>query len=98
MKSFTKHLGDCSERGNLFRDHPTLLYDNDCSICSRFARLAEKSSKHWVHPVGLFTREGQAIKSSFFQREDRPDEMFWLLIDDTGYGGRNGLLPLLREI
>ena len=78
--------------------HPTLLYDNDCSLCSKFARIVGKSSKGWVHPVGLFTEEGRMIKSGFFRAEDRPDDMFWLLYADTGYGGRNGLVPLLREI
>ncbi len=48
--------------------------------------------------MGLFTERGVAIKSEFFRLTDRPDEMFWILLGDTGYGGRAGLLPLLREI
>lgn len=77
---------------------PILLYDNDCGVCSRFASIAEKTSKGWVEPVGLFTERGSRIKSIFFGSDDRPDEMFWLLLGDTGYGGRRGLLPLVREI
>jgi len=38
------------------------------------------------------------IKSEFFRLDDRPDEMFWLLFGDKGYGGRSGLLPLAREV
>jgi len=75
-----------------------LLYDNDCGICSRFAHLAEKTSKGWVRPVGHFTIEGSKIKSDFFQAEDRPEEMFWILVKEVGYGGRSGLVPLLREV
>jgi hypothetical protein len=74
---------------------PVLLYDNDCGICSRFARIAEKTSKGWVETVGHFTSRGTKIKSEFFRPVDHPEEMFWLLL---GYGGRSGLLPLIREI
>jgi hypothetical protein len=38
------------------------------------------------------------IKSDFFNPRDRPDDNFWLLVGDVGYGGRSGLLPLAREI
>lgn len=77
---------------------PLLLYDNDCGICSRFAQLASRSSKGWIETVGLFTERGRRVKSGFFRLNDRPDEMFWLLLGDMGYGGRSGLLPLVREI
>ena len=77
---------------------PILLFDNDCGICTRFARVASNLSKGWVDTVGLFTDRGTRIKSEFFQTSDRPDEMFWLLLGDTGYGGRSGLLPLAREV
>jgi hypothetical protein len=77
---------------------PVLLYDNDCGICTRFARVASSLSKGWVDTVGLFTDRGAMIKSEFFRPSDRPDEMFWLLFGDTGYGGRSGLLPLAREV
>ncbi len=78
--------------------HPVLLYDNDCGICSRFAQLACRTSKGWIETVGLFTERGAKIKSAFFKASDRPNEMFWLLLGDMGYGGRSGLLPLAREI
>ncbi len=77
---------------------PVLLYDNDCGVCTRFAHIASSLSKGWVDTVGLFTDRGVRIKSEFFRSEDRPDEMFWLLFGDTGYGGRSGLLPLAREV
>lgn len=48
--------------------------------------------------MGLFTEKGAVIKREFFRPSDRPEEMFWILLGDTGYGGRSGLLPLLREI
>ena len=77
---------------------PILLYDNDCGICSRFAHIAERTSKGWINTVGLFTKRGVRIKSDFFRPSDRPDDNFWLLVGDVGYGGRSGLLPLAREI
>lgn len=48
--------------------------------------------------MGLFSERGRRIKSEFFRPSDMPDEMFWLLLGDTGYGGRRGLLPLAREV
>ncbi len=77
---------------------PVLLYDNDCGICTRFAHVASSLSKGWVDTVGLFTEKGKRIKTEFFRPSDRPDEMFWILFGDTGYGGRSGLLPLAREV
>ena len=83
---------------NCERSKPILLFDNDCRVCSRFARLVRRASRNWVDVVGLFTDRGLRIKSEFFERDDRPDDMFWLLIGDTGFGGRSGLLPLAREV
>lgn len=80
------------------RDRPLLLFDNDCKVCTRFARFAEVASKRWVRPIGLHTEEGVRIKSGFFEPTDRPDEMFWILLSDVGFGGRSGLLPLAIEI
>jgi hypothetical protein len=77
---------------------PILLYDNDCGICSRFAHIARKTSNGWIDSVGLFTQRGARIKSGFFNPKDHPEDMFWLLVGDVGYGGRSGLLPLAREI
>ena len=85
-------------RKSLPGSRPILLYDNDCGICSTFARLATRTSKGWIETVGLFTERGRRVKSSFFSPGDNPDEMFWLLAGNTGYGGRSGFLPLVREI
>ena len=80
------------------RNRPLLLFDNNCKVCTRFARFAEAASKRWVCPVGLHTEEGLRIKSSFFAPTDRPDDMFRILLGDVGFGGRSCLLPLAREI
>src|SRR5947199_8221259 len=77
---------------------PVLLYDNDCGICTRFANVASSLSKGWVDTVGLFTESGDRIKSEFFRPSDRPDEMFWRLFGETGYGGRSGPSPLARGV
>ena len=77
---------------------PILLYDHDCGVCSRFAHIAERTSTGWIDTVGLFTKRRTRIKSDFFNSKDRPDDNFWLLVGDVGYGGRSGLLPLAREI
>jgi len=85
-------------RAEMGRARPILLFDNYCGICSRFARLVTRGSRNWIDTVGLSTSRGLRIKSEFFTARDRPDEMFWLLVGDAGFGGRSGLLPLAREI
>ena len=99
MDSLRKRPGE-GELGNMDAagTRPVLLFDNDCGVCSRFAHFAQKGSKGWVQIVGLSTERGLRVKSEFFNPGDNPDEMFWLLLGDTGYGGRSGLLPLAREI
>ncbi len=75
-----------------------LLYDNYCRWCTRMATTAAKFSRAHVSLVGHYSGLGRRVKAVYFSAEDHPEEMFWLIKDDTAYGGRNALLPLATEI
>ncbi len=62
------------------------------------AESAAKLSRTYVRIVGHYTGLGRRVMASYFSRDDHPEEMFWLIKNDTAYGGRNGLLPLATEI
>jgi len=62
------------------------------------AEYAAKLSRAYIRIVGHYSRLGRRVKAIYFDNDDRPEEMFWLIKDDTAYGGRNGLLPLATEI
>lgn len=75
-----------------------LLYDDYCRWCTVFAEAASRLSRTYVRIVGHYSNLGRIVKEHYFNTEDNPEEMFWLIRDDTAYGGRNGLLPLATEI
>lgn len=75
-----------------------LLYDNNCRWCTLMAESAYKLSRAYIHIVGHYSGLGRRVKAIYFNADDQPEEMFWLIKDDTAYGGRNGLLPLATEI
>jgi len=75
-----------------------LIYDDTCGACTKFARLAYRLSKARIVLLGHYSHEGKRFKSKYFRPEDRAEEMFWLVKGGNCFGGRNGLLPLLREI
>ncbi len=62
------------------------------------AESAAKLSRAYVRIIGHYSALGRRVKAVYFNRDDYPEEMFWLIKDDTAYGGRNGLLPLATEI
>ncbi len=62
------------------------------------ADAAARLSRMSVRIVGHYTGTGYMVKRQFFDAADQPEEMFWLIKDDTCYGGRKGLLPLATEI
>jgi hypothetical protein len=75
-----------------------LLYDNYCKWCTLMAESAAKLSRAYIRIVGHYSGLGRRVKAIYFNADDHPEEMFWLIKDDTAYGGRNGLLPLATEI
>ncbi len=77
---------------------PIMLYDDLCGVCTSLAMAVQKWSRSWVRIVGHYSRDGLNLKRTYFEPLDNPEEMFWLIDGRTCYGGRSGILPLVREI
>jgi len=73
---------------------PTLIYDDKCSSCTVFAEYAFKCSKGQIDCVGHYSINGEKLRKVIFPANYNETEMFWLIKDNTAYGGRSGLLPL----
>jgi len=78
--------------------HAYLIFDDNCGVCTRFAHIVHWLSKAKIALLGHHSEEGMRFKARYFRPEDRAEEMFWLVEGENFYGGRNGLLPVLREI
>lgn len=73
---------------------PILFYDNECKSCTKYAQIADKLSGHRLKTIGLYTDEADELRNSTRYWA----EMSWFAIDGQAYGGRKGLLRLLRYI
>lgn len=74
---------------------PIVIYDNQCYLCVKFAKMIEFLSRGNLTIIGHYSDSG--IKLRKMLGESALD-MFWLIDRKTAYGGRAALLPLLRAI
>ncbi|CAI9830981.1 MAG: hypothetical protein MPI95_02655 [Nitrosopumilus sp.] len=74
----------------------TIIYDDQCGSCSKFARAAFRAARGRIRAVGHYTDEGARIGREMLGPSAR--EMFWVIEDGRAYGGRSALLPLARAI
>ncbi len=75
---------------------PFLIFDNNCSLCLKFAVRVRNLSKNRIKIIGHFD-ENYDIKSIFPNNYD-PTSMFWLINEKGVWGGRSAIIPLLSEI
>ena len=80
-------------------NRPVLIYDNKCTSCIKFARLATKLSRGWIRTIGHYdSDEILDIRNMIFPVNYDPTKMFWLVNKKGIYGGRKALIPLIKEI
>ena len=79
-------------------NRPVLIYDNNCSSCTVFAKYAFKSSRGLIDCIGHFSEQGEKIRKIIFPPNFNETEMFWIITSSQAYGGRSGLLPLVGLI
>ena len=82
----------------LLYSKPIMIYDNFCYSCTKLANLSRTLSRGRVYLVGHYTKEGMRIKSKAFPKDFDPNNMFWLINHRGAFGGRSGLLPLVKEV
>jgi predicted DCC family thiol-disulfide oxidoreductase YuxK len=74
---------------------PIIVYDNQCYLCVKFAKMIEFLSRGNLTMIGHYSYSGIKLRKML---GESALEMFWLLDKKTAYGGRAALLPLLKAI
>ena len=75
---------------------PLVIYDNKCYICIQFAKFVNFLAKGRLRFVGHYTDFGKRIRESVL--DSNALAMFWFIDNNTAYGGRAALGPLLTAI
>ena len=74
---------------------PIVVYDNQCYLCVKFAKIIEFLSRGNLTMIGHYSDLGIKLRKVL---GESALEMFWVIDKKTAYGGRAALLPLLRVI
>jgi len=77
---------------------PVLIYDDKCSSCTIFAKNAFRYSRGQIDCMGHYSSDGEKFRKLIFPPNYNETGMFWIITSNHAYGGRSGLLPLLRLI
>ena len=75
---------------------PLVIYDNECYLCVQFAKFVNFLAKGRLHFGGHYTDFGKKIRENTL--DSNALEMFWFIDNNTAYGGRAALVPLLTAI
>lgn len=75
---------------------PMIVYDNQCYLCVKFAKMIEFLTRGNLTMIGHYSEFGLKLRQTMLGESAL--EMFWLIDKKTAYGGRAALLPLLRAI
>jgi len=75
---------------------PLVIYDNECYLCVQFAKFVNFLAKGRLRFVGHYTDFGKQIRENVL--DSNALEMFWFIDNNTAYGGRAALGPLLTAI
>ena len=75
---------------------PLVIYDNECYLCVQFAKFVNFLAKGRLRFVGHYTDFGKKIRDNTL--DSNALEMFWFIDNNTAYGGRAALGPLLTAI
>jgi len=75
---------------------PIIVYDNQCYLCVKFAKMIEFLTRGNLIIVGHYSELGVKLRKTILGESAL--DMFWLIDKKTAYGGRAALIPLLRVI
>ena len=75
---------------------PIVLFDNQCYLCMKFAKIVNFFARGKVTIVGHYSEFGEKIRESIL--DESALEMFWFINQKRAYGGRAALLPLIKSI
>ena len=75
---------------------PLVLYDNECYLCTKFAKIISKVAQNKILVVGHYTTIGEEIRRNIL--DSSALDMFWFINSKIAYGGRAALIPLIKAI
>jgi hypothetical protein len=80
--------------------YPTLIYDNYCTSCSKFAQIIYRLSRKKIEILGHFDIErSKKLKEIIFRDYNNdPTRMFWYIKEDRASASRLGLIQLIKDI
>ena len=77
---------------------PILIYDNLCTSCTNYAKVVNSLIKGRIEMVGHYTPQGKELKKKIFPEGYEGLEMSWFVNEICAYGGRLGLIQLIKYI
>ncbi len=81
---------------NIQENIPIVVYDDQCYLCTKFAKAVDFLSKGKLAIVGHYSNQGVQIRNQLL--DDSALEMFWLIDEKMAYGGRAAIFPLILSI
>ncbi|EPA04796.1 hypothetical protein [Candidatus Nitrosarchaeum limnium] len=75
---------------------PIIVYDNQCYLCVKFAKAVEFLTRGNLTMIGHYSDIGTELKKSILGESAL--EMFWFIDNNTAYGGRAALIPVIKAI
>ena len=76
--------------------YPVLIYDNLCTSCTTYAKYVNKILRGKITMLGHYTVFGKQFKDEIFPEGYKGTEMSWFVTEKAAYGGRKGLVMLLK--
>ena len=83
---------------DLVRVLPLMIYDDKCYLCAKFAKIVSIFARKKFLIVGHYTDFGMKVKAEIFSNNYDSTKMFWFVVNNTAYGGRAAMLPLISGI
>ena len=81
---------------NIKENFPIVVYDNQCYLCMKFAKIVDFFARGKITIVGHYSQTGEKIRDEIL--DDSALEMFWFIDNNQAFGGRAALLPLVKSI
>jgi len=75
---------------------PIILFDNQCYLCTKFAKYVSFFARGKIMIVGHYSEFGKKIRNEIL--DESALEMFWFINKKRAYGGRAALSPLIKTI
>ena len=75
---------------------PLVIYDNQCYLCTKFAKVVNFLARGKLLLVGHYSALGEKLRNEIL--DSSALEMFWFVDEKVAYGGRAALGPLFNAI